>query len=179
MYEPADDSFLLEKEVKKYCSENKPSIVIDMGTGSGIQANAAAVFCNQVIAVDIQNIPENIFEKTNIEFVKSDLFSDVSEKYFNQVDLIIFNAPYLPQGEEDYNAKELYGGHNGVDLTIEFLIQAKKFLSSFGAILFVASSHADIKFLEEKMVELGFEFKVVTKQHIFFEDIIVYEAKLK
>ena len=51
IYEPREDSFLLEKYVVKY---TKPGyIVLDMGTGSGIQADAASKKAKKVIAADI------------------------------------------------------------------------------------------------------------------------------
>ena len=51
MYQPREDSFLLEKEVKKYAKGD----VLDIGAGSGIQALAAAKKRNtkKVLAVDI------------------------------------------------------------------------------------------------------------------------------
>jgi len=51
IYEPAEDSFLLQKYVKKYAK----GIALDMGTGSGIQAETAASSKKvvKVFAVDI------------------------------------------------------------------------------------------------------------------------------
>ena len=57
VYEPQEDSELLEKEVRKFAR----GIVLDIGTGSGVQAIAAAENANAekpghvdyVIAVDI------------------------------------------------------------------------------------------------------------------------------
>ena len=39
VYEPREDSYLLQKYVEKYC---KVDLVLDIGTGSGIQAITAA-----------------------------------------------------------------------------------------------------------------------------------------
>lgn len=179
MYEPAEDSFLLKKEVETFCMNNEPKLVIDMGTGLGIQAIAAAIFSQKVLAVDIEKVPDDVFKGTSIEFIQSNLFEKVPKEYLGLTNLIIFNAPYLPLGEDDYDATELYGGKNGVDLTIEFLMQAKKFLAKNGFILFVASSHADIDLLNKKLEEFGYKFSVVAKKHIFFEDIMIYKAHLK
>ena len=74
VYEPREDSLLLEKYVRRFASGN----VLDMGTGSGIQARAAAEKATSVIAVDIN--PDAIDECRKedckrISFVRSDLFS--------------------------------------------------------------------------------------------------------
>ena len=98
VYQPAEDSYLLQEYVKEYAFGR----VLDMGTGSGIQALTALKRTNvkEVVAVDIdeeavrrlqQGIKEQRLRK--IKVIKSDLFDRV-EGHFN---LIIFNPPYLPQ----------------------------------------------------------------------------------
>ena len=94
-YEPREDSELLAKYVKKFAFGN----VLDMGTGSGIQAITAAKkkSVKSVVAADIQeevieNNKNNIKNK-KIKFIVSDLFSNIKNKKF---DTIIFNPPYLP-----------------------------------------------------------------------------------
>ena len=49
IYEPREDSFLLAKNVKKYAFGS----ALDMGTGAGFLAKAAAEVCDDVLAVDI------------------------------------------------------------------------------------------------------------------------------
>ena len=51
IYEPAEDSYLLVEEVRKRARGKK---VLDVGTGSGIQARAAySAGAREVLAVDI------------------------------------------------------------------------------------------------------------------------------
>ncbi|HHI04291.1 MAG TPA: methyltransferase domain-containing protein, partial [Candidatus Woesearchaeota archaeon] len=49
VYEPMEDSFLLAEHVKKHSN----GFVLDVGTGSGIQAITASEKANLVIGVDI------------------------------------------------------------------------------------------------------------------------------
>ncbi len=82
IYEPQEDSFLLEKQVKKYALGR----VLDLGTGSGIQALAAAKnkLVWEVVAVDINPDAVNFVgerannsESKKIRTLVSDLFSKV------------------------------------------------------------------------------------------------------
>jgi len=91
IYKPAEDSYLLKGQLKNYI---KPGMkILDMGTGSGIQAIEAKKLGAEVLAADIN--PESIepLKKLNINAIQSDLFSNIKEKF----DLIIFNPPYLPE----------------------------------------------------------------------------------
>ncbi len=93
IYEPAEDSYLLEKHVR----EEAYGRVLDVGTGSGIQALAAASNSKvrDVTAVDVN--PEAVSslkgKNRKITVKQSDLFENVTGKF----NIIIFNPPYLPQ----------------------------------------------------------------------------------
>lgn len=186
MYEPAEDSELLKKNIEKYLKGKKISKALDMGTGSGIQAFSLEKFSDYVLAVDIDKESINHVKKLIIEYGKSekmealvsDLFQEVPSRHLNSFDLIVFNPPYLPKGEDDYEDTELFGGADGIQLTRTFLLQARDFLSQKGVIFFVASSFAKLSLLEEAMKKLGYKFEVVDKKHISFEDIIIYKAWL-
>ncbi len=61
IYDPREDSFLLQKQIKNYAK----GLVLDMGTGSGILAEEAAKYAEKVIAADVN--PEVIeYCKKNI-----------------------------------------------------------------------------------------------------------------
>jgi len=102
IYQPAEDSHLLQASVREY-SQGR---ILDMGTGSGIQALTAMENPNakEIIAIDInqevvdkltQLVKEKKFRK--IEAIQSDLFENVHGQFY----LIIFNPPYLPQDKDD------------------------------------------------------------------------------
>src|SRR3989344_1100944 len=134
LYKPREDSYLLAKYVKKHAFGR----VLDIGTGSGIQAITAAKLkkVKSVLAVDIQ---EDIIEQCRtsikskkISFRQSDLFENVPEK--PGFDKIIFNPPYLP---EDVTLKDITveGGKKGYEVLERFLEAVSGYLKQNGAIL--------------------------------------------
>ena len=194
VYEPREDSLLLEKYVKKFAR----GFVLDIGTGSGIQVKAAAEKADFVIGVDInQKSLEfcNRFKSDKIIFLKSDLFSffekkritlrngffgirDVKNKSFNKFDTIIFNPPYLPD-EENYKDIALDGGKKGYEIIEKFLSNAKKFLAEDGLILLIFSSFTDKEKIDRLIQENGFEAEELERIHISFEDMYCYKIIAK
>jgi release factor glutamine methyltransferase len=103
IYEPEEDSFFLQKFVKKHfeilekkieVSQKSQSVfsgysgglVLDMGTGSGIQALTASEKADLVIALDIdkkviKHCEKNI-NKENIKFFKSNIFQIFEDNFF-------------------------------------------------------------------------------------------------
>ncbi len=162
MYYPAEDSRLLEKWVKRKVRGR----VLDMGTGSGILAFAAAN-SDEVVGVDID--PEaieyakahNKFE--NVKFIVSDLFEKVNGKF----DWIVFNPPYLPPSKYDDGTDTT---DNGV--IRRFLSEAKNYLKEDGKILILLSSLNPV-------FDDSYEWKKLDELNVGFEKLYVFELKLK
>ncbi|MBN1377489.1 methyltransferase [Candidatus Woesearchaeota archaeon] len=172
-YEPREDSFLLRKYVQKY-SKGK---VLDMGTGSGIQAQEAAEKADFVLAVDIDEKAVDYCEKNikneKINFIVSDLFEKVRGKF----DLIVFNPPYLPEDEfYDETDKALTGGVNGWELLERFLKKAKNYLNKNGNILIIFSSLTNLKKAKEIMKD--YNYKKLEESKLPFEKLYVYLLKI-
>ncbi len=172
IYEPAEDSFLLQKHIKTYI---KPGMsVLDMGTGSGILAQEAKKYTKNVIAVDIN--PEAVEHvKKQLSAIVSDLFQNVKGKF----DLIIFNPPYLPEDpEEPQDSKQITsGGKQGYELLEKFFQEAKSHLNKDGKILFLYSSlTGDVETIPQKQ---GFIFSILERQKIFFEELVVALAEVQ
>lgn len=178
VYGPREDSLLLEKYVKKFAK----GIVLDIGTGSGIQAKAAAEKADFIMGVDINQKALDFCKKNlksdKIKFLKSDLFSIFKNKRNKKFDTIIFNPPYLP---EDKNFKDvaLDGGKKGYNIIERFLSKAKKFLAEDGIILLVFSSFTDKEKIDRLIHENGFIGEELERVHISFEDIYCYKITMK
>ena len=186
IYQPQEDSFLLQEQVKKYAK----GIVLDIGTGSGIQALTAAKNkkVKKITAIDInkksidyckKNIKFLNLEKSKtfqinkkITFLQSNLFNKINKSF----DTIIFNPPYLPQESENkYLALE--GGKKGYEVIEKFINQVSNYLNINGIILIVFSSFTNKQKIDEIIERNLLEFQELSKQHIFFEDLYVYLIK--
>ena len=182
IYEPAEDSYLLQKQIRKYAEGR----ILDLGTGSGIQALTSIQSPNvrEVVAVDInpraieklqRTVKEQKLRKMTV--LQSDLFQNV-DGLFN---LIIFNPPYLPQdkvGGKDIIDPALYGGKKGWEISLRFFQQASQYLLSDGHILFLFSSLTNKQKLETIMKSYLFEFQVIAEEKIpLFETLYVYLIK--
>jgi len=170
MYEPQEDSFLLQDFVKKRAN----GTVLDMGTGTGIQALTAARVSRvkKVIAVDVDSHAISFAKNNNkhckIKYLESDLFSRIGNQKF---DTIIFNPPYLPK-EGKTQHLELEGGKEGHEVIARFLADARKHLAPKGNILLVCSSLTP--HLQEMFENNLFTARELGKKHVFFENILVY-----
>ena len=167
IYEPAEDSFLLQKQVKKHACGR----VLDLGTGSGIQAETANKQGAEVLAADINPECVEHVRKKGINAIQSDLFSNIKEKF----DSIIFNPPYLPEDKREPRDSALAttGGKKGNEVLEKFLKQAKEHLTKNGKILIVVSTLTPD--VEKIMKKYNYRFKKLSEQKVpFFEILVVY-----
>jgi len=189
VYEPREDSFLLQKEVLKYARGK----CLDIGTGSGIQAKAALKNGELVVALDIDDKAVEEAKKhlgKRAVCAKSDLFEFFEKKKYSKIrdkrlrkilsgpkfDTIIFNPPYLP---EDARLKDitLDGGKKGYEILEKFFSNVNSYLAPDGIILIVFSSLTNKSKVDEIIKGRMLEREQLSMQRIFFEELYVYRIK--
>ena len=178
IYEPKEDSFLLLKQVAKYSK----GAVLDLCTGTGIQAKEASKTADFVIGLDIN--PEaieyckNHIKAKNTLFAVSNMFEFFKIKrniynIENKYDLIIVNPPYLPSNPKIKDIA-LDGGKKGYEFIEEFLKQAKQYLKPDGKILLLFSSLTNKEKVDEIIKINKFKYKQLDSLKLDFEELFVY-----
>lgn len=177
IYEPQEDSYMLEGQVKKYARGK----VLDMGTGSGIQGIYALKKpeVQDVLFSDID--PEcilyvkNAIKDKRARFIVSDLFEHIDKK--ERFETIIFNPPYLPEDKYDKTIHNV-GGKKGCETIIRFLEQAKMHLEEEGMILLMFSSLSKKKVIDDKIKE-DYVYELLSEKSFFMEKLYVYRIEKK
>jgi len=176
IYPPAEDSFLLAKFAGKICRKillkNKNAKVLDIGTGSGIQAITAlnsGISRENILAVDINPEAVKFVKRKGINAKISDLFSSVSGKF----DLIVFNPPYLPADKRD-KEKDTSGGKKGDETIIRFLRGVRKYLANDGKMLILLSSLTPKRRILAEIRKQKLNYKKIGCQRLFFEELYVW-----
>lgn len=175
IYEPREDSFLLEREVKKF---SKGKRFLDMGAGSGLQGKAALKSgAKKVVFADISKEAVDKLKKENLDALKSNLFENINKK--DKFDVIAFNPPYLPKDvrEDKESAKATTGGKKGDEIIIKFLKQAKSHLERNGIILLVISSLTPKERILNLLKKQSLKHKILTSQSFFFETLKVWKIR--
>ena len=168
VYRTSDDSLLLLRNMKGRVSGH----VLDMGTGSGILAVAAALEqdVTHVTASDINPEAIKATEKKareacvqgRIEYIVGDLFDAHTGRRY---DWILFNPPYLPS-EAGADEPSWAGGRTGAEVILRFLNGAPGYLSSEGSIILIVSSLTDLLL---RKIEKIYYVEVLEELPLFFE----------
>lgn len=138
---PRFETELLVEKTSKLIKEKFDSKIkiLDIGTGSGCIAITLNKKLNvKVDAIDISEealnvaIENNNINNTNVNFILSDVFSNVNDKY----DVIISNPPYISSDEEIMDLVKnnephlaLYAEDNGLYFYDKIIKESKKYLN--------------------------------------------------
>jgi len=177
VYEPEDDSYMLVDALLSMDLKGKR--VLDMGTGTGIIAIAAAQAGADVTAVDVNPLAVRCCEENarrngvRVRTILSNLFERVDGIY----DVITFNPPYLPGTKDDPDYDLAWsGGENGRAVVDRFLVQFPPHLAESGVLLLVQSSLNDPDRTKQVLENLGFCVRIVRQKGYFYEKLYVLEA---
>ncbi|HLP80084.1 MAG TPA: methyltransferase [Acidobacteriota bacterium] len=207
VYEPAEDSVLLAKMLKKHTHENVAKI-LEIGVGSGVLTAVLAQLYPQAIihGVDInedalklthKNLKHAGFDSAIVERTLHGKFkafmnkvreeritlfpSDIFDKADKDYDLIVCNPPYLPAHKfdpQDILTQALVGGKKGFEYIERFLNQAQEHLGPNGNIVFLFSTLSNKDVVESIIKRNLFDKKVLATQYVgMFETLFVYELQ--
>lgn len=177
VYEPKEDSELLAENLAVAEGDN----VLDMGSGTGLQAIVAAEKAGKVLAADINPRSIEIAKDNarrngakNLEFLVSDLFKSIPDDL--RFDLIVFNPPYLPAQEDDSLGRSWSGGARGREVIDRFIEDAPARLKDGGKIQILVSSLNDPEDVERKLREKGLKTRIIAQKRLWFEELYVILA---
>ena len=170
VYPPSEDSYLLLDSIEINAGES----FLDIGTGTGIIAIAAAREGANVTATDISEEAVECARKNakrngvDIEIVRTSLADGLKGGF----DAVSFNAPYLPMSDVEYGPiqRALESEKGGSAIAEEFVEHLPDIILPGGRAYLVLSSLTDMRFLEKNNVKS----RQIAKAHIFFEDIYVF-----
>src|SRR5918997_3058287 len=140
--------------------------VLDMGTGSGVNAILAASKAAEVVAVDINPVAIEAARNNaadngvadRIEVRSSDVFSNVDGKF----DLIIFDPPFRWFAPRDL--LEAATTDENYQAMTTFFREARRHLALNGRMLIFFGSSGDLAYLKRLIDEGGFAAEVVAEQ---------------
>jgi release factor glutamine methyltransferase len=167
VYPPSEDTYLLcEAAVEEARLDDT---ALEVGTGSGVIAEALKDKVESVVATDINPSAVLAAHERGVSAVRTDLVAALDATF----DLIVFNPPYLPSTDEtpdDAMSHALGGGETGRETAERFLDDVKRVLAPEGRVLIVASSLSGVEEFEERE---DYTVERVATERYFFEEIVV------
>jgi len=184
---PRPETELLVAEAVKILKTMKNPTVLDIGTGTGCIACAVAKNCSaEVIGVDISTDALQVALKNadrldvikKAMFRKSDIFSNVSEKF----DIIVSNPPYIPRQNKAELQPEVRDfepemalftdDEDGLEYYKNIISKAPKHLNHKGYLLFeLGAGQADS--VKKLLIKHGFNIINTVKDFQNIERVVV------
>ncbi len=176
-FPPYLDSTLMIRAMTIYNGDH----VLEVGTGCGIIAIAAAQRAASVVATDINPAAVESVRLNAERFGLSDRLSVVEADLFpahraERFDVVIFNPPYTDHPAADVIERSVWDpGHETVR---RFFSAVADVLQPEGRIYLGWADFADLEFVEQLIVEHGGRFRRIDQAHDDVSLFVVYEVTL-
>ena len=173
--------YYTSKFMARHITVRAEDSVLDMGTGSGIQAITAGRTAARVLAVDInpeaveyaaKNVEMNGLTKS-VSVMEGDLFSPVGKD--QKFSVILFTPPYLQGRPECHFDYALFDCDN--QLLRRFFKDAREFITPDGYVQMVYSSIADPEIVMEISKEFGWRHDLIAHEKTSMEDFFIYRFR--
>ncbi|GAA5909614.1 S-adenosylmethionine-dependent methyltransferase [Sporobolomyces salmoneus] len=183
VYEPAEDTFILLDALEQDVELLKGStICLEIGSGSGCVSAFLGSICGSSSALylctDLNphatrcTLETGVANKVPLDPILTNLTSSLLPRLARQVDVLVFNPPYVEtEDEELYDAQEegtiekaWAGGESGMKITNKVLEQVELLLSNRGMFYLVAIPQNKPLEILEQMKERGLEGEITLKR---------------
>ena len=166
-YEPAEDTFFIAKHIEN----EKGFSALDIGSGSGYLTKLLSENFSFVLGTDINfQVLQNQTYKT-----KNLICCSASDAINFEFDLIVCNLPYLATDEIFDIATD--GGKEGFEVPKKIFDSVYKKIKPEGKFIFITSSLSNYQKLIDYSFQLGLRSRVIAKKKLFFEELILVEAR--
>ena len=186
VYEPSEDTFLfldaLEQELT-YLTKLEPLLALEIGSGSGVVITFLAKHLKTnsfYLAVDVNKNACLASKETSIEnsidlnIIQADLLLSFKP---NSLDVILFNAPYVPSEENEIDSNNISsswaGGLNGRQVMNRLFPLIPKILTQNGVFYLVCIKPNKIKEIENIFFEFNFKMEIVLTRKTLIENLFV------
>ena len=166
-YPPSEDTFFIAENIEN----EKGDLALDIGSGSGYLTKLLSENFSFVVGTDInyEALKHQTYKTKNLVCCSG---SDALKVKF---DLVVCNLPYLATDEILDIATD--GGPEGLEIPLKIIKSAIPCLNTTGKFLFVTSSLSNYQALIDATKKQGLTAKVIAKKKLFFEELIIIEAK--
>jgi release factor glutamine methyltransferase len=167
-YEPAEDTFFLADWIQN----EKGKAALEIGSGSGYLTKILEKNFELVVATDI----DYSTLATQEQKLQNSICCSGADALGAKFDLIICNLPYLPS--ENIVDRTVDGGPEGLQVPLEIIKSASQHLAAGGKMLYLTSTLANYEKLIQETKSLGFDVQILAKKKLFFEELIIVQARL-
>lgn len=195
IYEPDADSFLLLDALESHHSiliERDPLIIVEFGSGSGLATTFLAqhFFSSRKLffAIDLNPfacqftrrtfIQNDLMSKHSMNIVQCDLAHPFLDRLSSNVDLIIFNPPYVPTETSDVTEvieRTYAGGKFGLEVMERAIEQASRLLKKTGLFYLVALEENGFERLKEIAERCEMKTEIVLRRRTLIERLFVLQ----
>ncbi len=166
-YPPSEDTFFIASNI-----ENEEGFsALDVGSGSGYLTKMLSEKFSFVVGTDI-----NFDVLANQTYKTQNIVGCNGADAINyEFDLIVCNLPYLATDEILDMATD--GGKDGFEIPKKIFDSVIKKVRKGGKFIFVTSSLSNYQKLIDYAQKLGLNAKIIAKKKLFFEELVLVEAK--